>query len=510
MRLLLLVLFAAACCFAVMAALLGLDWGPPAVPAPAVNNVESIPSAGDFGSAESPLRQDLLGELSVTKKVTLESVHDSGQHTPEYISRRQAYAAAFAKGDFAAVIQDVEEMLRQYPADGGLKSDLATALLASGIEAYEHSNYDRALDQLRRAVDLGNERARGAYAKVLVLKGHKAEARQILEAEYQTRPGRSVLEALVDLSLSDGSNTAASRWLDEYEQRFLLGSGNTRASRQGAAVQAVQTPLGVAPGEENPAAVEAARSFFESRQRRASAQQRFDETGLMISRDELQVRFVSPLVEPLAERVLERLLGLVEVFRLRFGATTWGARFDVELVEKKGFSDATGAPPWAGAIFDGTMRIPYPPTVLNPRAESVRVERIAVHEFTHAYLYSLCGEAIPSWLGEGLAQLAEGRDVQAAKMALKSLLGSDWQRQAPFRDLDSSFVQESDATRVRQLYMASLYLTGQLERIRGEGVWRRLINAACSGGRTLPDAMEVELGARTTADLWLLVTGSRP
>jgi ABC-type uncharacterized transport system involved in gliding motility auxiliary subunit len=50
--------------------------------------------------------------------------------------------------------------------------------------------------------------------------------------------------------------------------------------------------------------------------------------------------------------------------------------------------------------------------------------RLARHEMTHGYLYYHCGDRIPSWMGEGLAEKFEGRTVQNAQELLKRKYGN--------------------------------------------------------------------------------------
>lgn len=423
---------------------------------------------------------------------------------PDYSIKRQRYAALYAKGDYEGAIGAIEAMLRELPKDEGLKADLASALFGAGLQALQRSDLTRASELLSRSVGLGNRAARGALARALLLNGQKSEAKRILEEAFRQRPERGVLEALVDLSLSEGNSAAALSWLDEYDKMYQQAS----LKQEGHSLPGQAAADGVVVQKSDAEAEQQGmKAFLNSRRRRAASGNRFDAAGFSIDKDEVGVRYLDPRAERLAEGILARVHSAVDSMRSRFGAISGNARFDLELFEEESFGDATGAPPWAGAIFDGIMRIPYPPRALGGGSATIHIERMAVHEVTHAYLNALCGDSIPSWMGEGLAQVAEGRNPQAALSSLSQAFGQQWRRLAPVADLDRPFIRFSDANHVRNLYLASLALTGALEKRHGAGVWRRIISASCTGGVSLPEALEGELGGRSAEALWLRVFG---
>jgi hypothetical protein len=408
---------------------------------------------------------------------------------PDYAQRRNAYLSLFQKGEYAAASALVEALLRDFPNDPGLQKDFATCLFAEALQAFEKFDYEVASQKLRRSASLGNEQAKLALAKVLVMKGQTSEAIQLLAKDFAARPSAKTLEGLIDLNLTSGSSEEAERYLSVYEKMYVapIEESLNQAKDSNATEDSIRA---------------AAKLFLESRRRRFSARRKIEDENFILSKDDVQVRYPSRQAEGLAEKILARVAQTVDALKAKFGSTTWGANFDIELVLESDFSNLTGAPPWAAAIFDGTIRLPFASDLLRRGADSHQIERNAVHETTHAFLYALCGDRIPSWLGEGLAQIQEGRSDRSAAQGLKNSLGSSWVTLGKSDLLDRPFIQVAGSADVRDLYMRSLVLTAALERSGGSSVWRRFIMQMCTNETPLPEALESTFGGRTSAELW--------
>jgi hypothetical protein len=86
----------------------------------------------------------------------------------------------------------------------------------------------------------------------------------------------------------------------------------------------------------------------------------------------------------------------------------------VVLYSNEQFRDITRAPDWAAGAFDGIVRIP----VRDALAESVELDRVVAHEFTHAVVHSLAPRGVPAWLNEGLATVLESDGPGVAESAV--------------------------------------------------------------------------------------------
>jgi hypothetical protein len=85
----------------------------------------------------------------------------------------------------------------------------------------------------------------------------------------------------------------------------------------------------------------------------------------------------------------------------------------VILYSNEQFQEVTDAPGWAGALYDGKIRIP----IGGIERETPGLRSLLYHEYTHAVVRSITSR-IPTWLNEGLAQYFEGREIGAQQMAL--------------------------------------------------------------------------------------------
>lgn len=79
----------------------------------------------------------------------------------------------------------------------------------------------------------------------------------------------------------------------------------------------------------------------------------------------------------------------------------------VIIYTKKEFDEVTSIPEWAGAVYDGKIRVPLGGLDLS----SDRLKRILYHEYTHAVIQSMTKGGCPKWLNEGLAVYEESRFV---------------------------------------------------------------------------------------------------
>jgi len=155
----------------------------------------------------------------------------------------------------------------------------------------------------------------------------------------------------------------------------------------------------------------------------------------------------------------------------------------VTLYTPSEFRAATRVHAWVAALSDGTIRLALTPG----DGGSGAVRGAVFHEFAH-HLLRRVAPAAPGWLHEGLAQLAEERDVAGAEVRLRE--ADDLQP----RDLSGEALRRSDAARARRFYDAALSFTAFLVDAGGEAGLHALLRSLPDGARE-EEALRAAFGA---------------
>ncbi len=158
------------------------------------------------------------------------------------------------------------------------------------------------------------------------------------------------------------------------------------------------------------------------------------------------------------------------------------------------------APEWSSGLYDGRVRV----LVREGGGADAALRATLRHELTHAVLHTLDGR-LPTWLHEGLAQRAEGRDAERARASLR---GRPLSVEAAA--LDGDWTAWTEGERLAEAYGIALSFVTWLEERFGGGALPNLLAGLQQGGfatawsRVFARSLE-ELEAEHRA--WLL-TGS--
>lgn len=142
----------------------------------------------------------------------------------------------------------------------------------------------------------------------------------------------------------------------------------------------------------------------------------------------------------------------------------------IVLTDYADFRATTGSHRWVVGIYDGQIRLPV-------REDGQGIEQLLVkarHEYVHAALDPL-GRRAPSWLHEGLAQLAEGKRELTARAAVRRGPA------VPFDQLQRSFAGEQNAGTARRLYDTSLAFVSWLSTGERTGAFRAMMHGLFEG-----------------------------
>lgn len=106
----------------------------------------------------------------------------------------------------------------------------------------------------------------------------------------------------------------------------------------------------------------------------------------------------------LAREILRTLEGEFNDIQSQLDYTP-ASQISVILYTQQAFEDITRAPGWAGAVYDGRLRIP----VEGLTSVTPDLARILKHELTHSFITQKSDGHAPVWLQEGVAQWVEGK-----------------------------------------------------------------------------------------------------
>jgi tetratricopeptide (TPR) repeat protein len=159
-------------------------------------------------------------------------------------------------------------------------------------------------------------------------------------------------------------------------------------------------------------------------------------------------------------------------------------RVEALLYSRENFRDITRSPSWAGALFDGRIKIPAG-GVYEKTAE---LEKAVFHEYTHALVKRISKGRAPTWLNEGLAQYEEGRDISGYADYLKNVASTGKVR---LKHLEGSFMG-LDSNSASLAYLISLSATSHIIRDFGVFSVKRLLEKL-GEGMTMDEAVQASL-----------------
>jgi tetratricopeptide (TPR) repeat protein len=203
------------------------------------------------------------------------------------------------------------------------------------------------------------------------------------------------------------------------EASILLGQIAFDEGEVDLAIHTYESALKYAPAD-----VELTRTLEEWR-REAKTHESFDQ----LRYERFRVLFEGHAEQSLARQATEVFNSAFFSIANRLGEYPANTIVAVLYTEQQ-FRDITRAPAWAGGQYDGRIRIP----VAGASQQPALFERVLTHELTHAIVAGIAPAGVPAWLNEGLAQLFDGTDANAAERRMKAL-----GRSIPLKRLEGSF-----------------------------------------------------------------------
>jgi len=96
-------------------------------------------------------------------------------------------------------------------------------------------------------------------------------------------------------------------------------------------------------------------------------------------------------------------------------------RVPVLLYSRRDYVDVTRSPDWAGAVYDGKIRIP----LAGRQGMSRTLAAMLYHEYMHVLVHFMAHRHVPVWLNEGLAEISARRIEFAPLAVLPEAIASD-------------------------------------------------------------------------------------
>jgi tetratricopeptide (TPR) repeat protein len=281
---------------------------------------------------------------------------------------RPGAAALAAAHDFPDTVARLQDALRRTPDDPVLTRNLQTVLLNWGIANLAAERLDEAATRLQAAAQLG-ERAEvlRALGITQLREGDCAAAAASLERSLQLAPNDpNALLALAEAYLKQDQRPQA---LDLLQRAREAGVRNANLDRK-----------------------------VEQLSREVDAEWDFVQTQ--------SAHFRVSFADSEDARAVRLVLAALEEAYFTVGAkfADYPAdRSPVVLYTQQDFHNITQTPGWAGAAFDGRIKLP----VRGLQADDTQLTRVVRHEYAHSLITPLSSGRAPVWLNEGLAVWAE-------------------------------------------------------------------------------------------------------
>ncbi|MDP7063232.1 MAG: tetratricopeptide repeat protein [Planctomycetota bacterium] len=372
-----------------------------------------------------------------------------GDSLPEevFTFNRQGLVA-LDKGQPQVAVEAFEAALALAPEHKTLKLNLANALVSLATQQQEKGELRQAIKTLRWAFELQTEVPNVPYW---------------LAHLYLRQGDREAAKAVLDEALAAG-----------IEHALLLRKRADLAAVEGdldQSVTMINQALALDPDDiglqERAAQLTAERDAFRTYLTDATAH--FD------SRYDPQNRAIVDVLADLNRDLEDAWQDVVDVLGMQPRDRLLVIWLDAE-------SYRWQAPEWSAALFDGRVRV----VIEDYDRQKAEIRRTLRHELTHAVLHTI-GTPLPTWLHEGMAQAAEGRDSRAAANHF-----ADGSPQLSLQELDGNWTTWTDRDQVTEAYAYALAFCGWLREEYSESVMANLF---------------LNLDGRSFADAWLLTFG---
>lgn len=183
-----------------------------------------------------------------------------------------------------------------------------------------------------------------------------------------------------------------------------------------------------------------------------------------------------------ALRVLERAYTEIG---LRFGGVYPAGPIQVKVYTAEDFSKATQLGEHVGAVYDGTIRIPFTDRQ-GRELDPAEMKRRLYHEYTHVVVRHVTGDNVPWWLNEGLAEEFSNELTPSDMDTLRAVYNGG--NALPISALEQHQLQRLEPGPLHIAYLQSHATVRHLSRRYGQQRLRMLLDKLAQG-QTIGDAL---------------------
>ncbi|MBI1910610.1 MAG: tetratricopeptide repeat protein [Deltaproteobacteria bacterium] len=355
---------------------------------------------------------------------------------------------AYKTGNYQQAAELLREALRENPDSAAIKTALARSLNRVALTYYNEGNYPKAKELLKEAIDnAGEPLMLENLANVHLKLDELEEAAAALEPVRSDPKMQKVLKGIyTQLGGRNYRNGNIREAIDYYEKGIAIDPSDVFLNR---ALKSIRAEYAV-----------------EGRMSSNSA------SHFLVKFDGGENAAAGHLIGMLLEEAYIKVGSDLNFYP--------DDRIEALLYSRETFRDITRSPAWAGAIFDGRIKIPAG-GIYEKTAE---LEKVIFHEYTHAVVHRLSGGRAPTWLNEGIAQYEEGKSAYEYREDLRELGKSG---KVSLRMLEGSFMGFNRNT-ASAAYIISLSSTEYI--IKEFGVFSvRKILENLKSGMTLDSAI---------------------
>lgn len=372
--------------------------------------------------------------------VIMEDAAENGATDPVILEAAKAYK----EGDYERATTLLREALGRSPESDVVKSALARSLNRASLDLYNSGDYSGARRMLIEAVELAPDETilenlanvqirlddlRGA-ASTIERVGIKAENKKTLYNIY-IRLGRQSLDAGVPSSALEYYEKASA--IDAHDQGLMAAIASLRKETS------VEAGMGAT-----------------------------DNRHFVVKFDGGENAVAGHLIGILLEEAYSKVGSDLNFYPEE--------RIEAVLYSRENFRDITRSPSWAGAIYDGRIKVPAGGVTEKTQA----LEAVLFHEYTHAIVHRLSAGRAPVWLNEGIAQYEEGRTSSSYSAELGEAASAGALR---LKALEGSFMGLSPQS-AQGAYLVSLSATEYIIREFGLFSVRKILENIGSGMST--------------------------